>query len=134
MAIDAIGGAQTAGATQAGSLGLQDFLKILLTQLTYQDPLKPMDNQQFMAQMAQFTSLEQTQKLNDKIDQLITNQAALQSVGLIGRVVEVNTDYGRVTGTVTSLSLSGSAPAISLTTSVGTTLPDISLGQIVSVR
>jgi len=134
MAIDAIGGAQTAGATQAGSLGLQDFLKILLTQLTYQDPLKPMDNQQFMAQMAQFTSLEQTQRLNEKIDQLITNQAALQSVGLIGRVVDVNTDYGRVTGTVTSLSLSGSAPAVSLTTSVGTTLSDISLGQIVSVR
>lgn len=55
-------------------------MKILLTQLTYQDPLKPMDNQQFMAQMAQFTSLEQTQQLNQKMATLISNQAALQSV------------------------------------------------------
>lgn len=47
MAIDAVSGS---GATnlQANSLGMEDFLKILLTQLTYQDPLKPMDNQQFM--------------------------------------------------------------------------------------
>ena len=50
-------------ATQASALGLQDFMKILLTQLTYQDPLKPLDNQEFMAQMAQFTTLEQSQRL-----------------------------------------------------------------------
>jgi len=53
---------------QPASLGLQDFMKILLTQLTYQDPLKPMDNQQFMSQIAQFTTLEQSQQLNEKID------------------------------------------------------------------
>ncbi len=61
----------------AKGIGLQDFLKILLTQLTYQDPLKPVDNQQFMAQIAQFTTLEQTQQLNSKIDALLTTQASL---------------------------------------------------------
>src|SRR5690606_12378487 len=100
MAISAISGSTAAPTTQAQSLGLQDFLKILLTQLNYQDPLKPMDNQQFMAQMAQFTSLEQSQRVNDKLDQLITNQAALQSVGLIGRAVDVETGSGKVSGTV----------------------------------
>ncbi|MET3513396.1 flagellar basal-body rod modification protein FlgD [Pseudacidovorax sp. 1753] len=133
MAIDAV---SSSGATnlQAKSLGMEDFLKILLTQLTYQDPLKPMDNQQFMAQMAQFTSLEQTQQLNTKIETLITNQAALQSVGLIGKNVEVTTATGSVTGTVSALSLSGDAPLLTIQTTGGATLNNVSLSQLVAVR
>ncbi|WP_017760269.1 flagellar hook capping FlgD N-terminal domain-containing protein [Pseudacidovorax intermedius] len=133
MAIDAV---SSSGATnlQAKSLGMEDFLKILLTQLTYQDPLKPMDNQQFMAQMAQFTSLEQTQQLNTKIETLITNQAALLSVGLIGKNVEVTTATGSVTGTVSALSLSGDAPLLTIQTTSGATLNNVSLSQLVAVR
>jgi flagellar basal-body rod modification protein FlgD len=134
MTITAVGSSTAATAGPAASLGLQDFLKILLTQLNYQDPLKPMDNQEFMAQMAQFTALEQSQRLNDKLDQLITNQAALQSVGLIGRTVDITGNHGNVTGTVTSLSLQGEAPAISVSTSTGTSLTGISLSQITAVR
>lgn len=134
MAIAPVSATSTAtAASPAANLGLQDFLKILLTQLSYQDPLKPMDNQEFMAQIAQFTSLEQTQQLNDKLDQLITNQAALQSVGLIGRTVDINTSSGKVTGTVSSLSLQGDSPSISVTAG-GTVIPDVSLSQILAVR
>lgn len=133
MAIDAIGSSGTTN-LKANSLGMEDFLKILLTQLTYQDPLKPMDNQQFMAQMAQFTSLEQTQQLNSKIATLITNQAALQSVGLIGKTVDITTSSGNVTGTVSALSLSGDSPLLTVRTAAGATLSDISLSQLVSVR
>ncbi|WP_050465678.1 flagellar hook assembly protein FlgD [Herbaspirillum autotrophicum] len=132
MAIDAI--SSGASTTQASSLNMQDFLKILLTQLNYQDPMKPMDNQQFMAQMAQFTSLEQTQQLNTKIDQLISTQAALQSVGLIGRTVDITTASGTVTGTVKALALSGDAPQITVLTAAGETLTGIGLAQIASVR
>ncbi|QGW82253.1 flagellar hook assembly protein FlgD [Variovorax paradoxus] len=133
MAIDAIG---TTGTTnlQANSMGMEDFLKILLTQLTYQDPLKPMDNQQFMAQMAQFTSLEQTQQLNTKIATLISNQAALQSVGLIGKTVDVATSTGSVTGTVSALSLSGDSPLLTVKMASGAVLTDVSLSQLVAVR
>ncbi|WP_440534020.1 flagellar hook assembly protein FlgD [Variovorax sp. YR566] len=133
MAIDAISGSSSTN-LQANSLGMEDFLKILLTQLTYQDPLKPMDNQQFMAQMAQFTSLEQTQQLNNKIETLITNQAALQSVGLIGKTVDVSTPSGQVTGTVSALSLSGDAPLLTIKTPAGAVLSDVSLSQLVAVR
>lgn len=132
MSIGAV--TSTSNSLQANSLTQQDFLKVLLTQLTYQDPMKPMDNQQFMAQMAQFTSLEQTQQLNNKIETLIGNQSALQSVGLLGRTVEITTASGTVTGTVTSLSLAGVTPLISLRTSTGATLADIGLGQIALVR
>jgi flagellar basal-body rod modification protein FlgD len=133
MAIDAVASSASL-ATQNNTLGIQDFLKILLTQLTYQDPLKPLDNKEFMAQIAQFTALEQTQQLNDKIATLITNQAALQSVGLIGKSVDVTTDTGLVTGTVVSLSLAGAAPSISVQTATGTTLSNLSLSQLAAVR
>lgn len=118
---------------QASSLTQQDFLKVLLTQLTYQDPMKPTDNQQFMAQLAQFSTLQQTQQLNANIETLISNQSALQSVGLIGRTVILSTDSGTVTGTVKGLSLSGSAPVVTVLTSAGTTLTNISLSQITNV-
>ena len=125
----------SASAMQANPMGMEDFLKILLTQLTYQDPLKPMDNQEFMAQMAQFTSLEQTQQLNEKMSTLISNQAALQSVGLIGRTVDVTTAIGTsVTGNVTALSLTGDVPALTVMTSTGVTMANISLSQITAVR
>jgi len=133
MAISPVS-ASTPAASQANTLGLQDFLKILLTQLNYQDPLKPMDNQEFMAQMAQFTALEQSQRLNDKLDLLIANQAALQSVGLIGRTVDVSTDSGNVTGTVTSLSLQGEQPKVSVSTSGGNVLTDVGISQVTAIR
>ena len=57
------------------------FLRLLTTQLQYQDPLKPMDNQEFMAQMAQFSALEQMQNLN------LLNEQGL-AAGLLGRYVE----------------------------------------------
>lgn len=122
------------GTGGASGVGLQDFLRILLTQLTYQDPLKPMDNQQFMAQIAQFTTLEQTQQLNNRLDALLTTQAALQSVGLIGRTVDVATANGEITATVMSLALRGDTPLVTVRTQSGATLSDIALSQIAAVR
>jgi len=133
MAISTV--SSTGSALQGNSMGMEDFMKILLTQLTYQDPLKPMDNQEFMAQMAQFTSLEQTQQLNEKMSLLVANQAALQSVGLIGRTVDLTVGEGAsLSGTVTALSLTGESPALSILTSSGAELSGISLGQITAVR
>lgn len=119
---------------QGNGLAMQDFLKIMLTQLNYQDPLKPMDNQQFMAQMAQFSALQETQQLNTKIDQLAATQASLQSVGLLGKSVDVATDSGSVTGIVTALTLNNGAPQISISTTSGAALNGISLSQLQQVR
>lgn len=132
--IGAVASTDSTTNVQATSLGLQDFLNVLTTQLTYQDPLKPMGNEQFMAQLAQFTALGQTQQLNAKIDALLSTQASLQSVGLIGRTVDVSTSSGNVTGVVQSLSLAGDTPTMTLKTSDGSTLDSISMSQLVNVH
>jgi len=134
MTIGSVSGVAGTSSLQANPLGIQDLIKILTTQLNYQDPMKPVDNQQFMAQMAQFTTLQQTQELNAKIEQLIVNQSALQSVGLIGRNVDISYGNTIVTGKVSSISLSGDAPLMSILTTSGSTLNNVGLSQITAVR
>jgi len=131
-----IGAVATTGSTnlQANNLNLQDFLNVLLTQLTYQDPLKPMDNQEFMAQLAQFTTLGQTEQLNSSMSALLNTQATLSSVGLIGRTVDITSGSTTVTGTVQSLSLSGDTPTMTVATSTSGTLTGVTMSQLVNVH
>ncbi len=63
----------------AGELDKNSFLKLLITQLRYQDPLQPSDNGEFLAQMAQFTSLEQVQNINEGLEKIITSQGQHQT-------------------------------------------------------
>lgn len=135
MAVETIGRTPTAtAATQAAGIGQDDFLKILLTQLNYQDPLKPMDNQQFVAQMAQFTSLEQTRQANDHLENLLTIQSATQSIGLIGRTVQISTTSGTTVGEVTALTFVDGQPQMTVKTASGAFLAGITLSQVSTVR
>lgn len=136
MAIESIGSVvgNSSAALQAAGIGQEDFLKILLTQLSFQDPLKPLDNQEFIAQMAQFTSLEQARQLNDRTDALLSIQSATQSIGLIGRTVEVRTDTGTTVGQVTTITFEAGSPALTVQTSSGAFLTGVTLSQIFVVR
>ncbi|HOF04132.1 MAG TPA: flagellar hook capping FlgD N-terminal domain-containing protein [Syntrophales bacterium] len=83
--------ATTQGTTQ--SLGKNEFLKLLVAQLKNQDPLKPMDGTDFAAQLAQFSSLEQLNNLNEGIKNLGVyqmSQANAQAVNLIGKEVVIS--------------------------------------------
>lgn len=58
----------------SSELGKDEFLKILMTQLQNQDPLNPLDDKDFIAQMATFSSLEQLMNMSESIDALVQNQ------------------------------------------------------------
>ncbi len=73
--------------SKASSMGKDDFLKLLVTQLQKQDPLSPMDSTAFTAQLAQFSSLEELQNINETLggvgssQQILTNSQAVDYIG-----------------------------------------------------
>jgi flagellar basal-body rod modification protein FlgD len=98
----------TSGAKKHGraTLGKDDFLKLLVTQLQHQDPLNPMDDMQFMGQMAQFSTLEQITNLGTELERMSLASQFSQGVGLIGRTVSYETASGStVSGTAQSVEL-----------------------------
>jgi flagellar basal-body rod modification protein FlgD len=131
MATSAIG---SIGNTASANLSMEDLLRVLLTELTFQDPLKPVENKDFMAQIAQFSSLDATQRLNGNIEQMLQLQSINQSVGLLGKTVVANTDAGGITGTVSALQLVNGQPQLTITTSGGQTFAGITIGQIETIR
>ena len=89
---------------KAQQLGKQDFLKLLMAQLQNQDPMKPMDDTQMIAQMAQFSALEATQQLQQTIQQSNNVQTIFQAGALIGKYVQANNSDGtNTTGAVTGV-------------------------------
>ena len=88
------------------TLGQQDFLNLLVTQLQYQDPMNPMSNTDFIAQMAQFSTLS-------SMNTMQSNMAQQQAEGLIGLTVGVNDQQGNlVTGTVTGVDVVNGSPQL----------------------
>jgi flagellar basal-body rod modification protein FlgD len=99
---------QSAGATaqQAAtksdptSLGKDDFLKLLTAQLQQQDPTQPMDNTAFVAQLAQFSSLEQMNNVNDTLTKVLASQGAAQQTNaatMVGKTAVYPTDEVNLT-------------------------------------
>ena len=88
---------QEAEDTDSSSLGQEEFLKLMTTQLGNQDPLEPMDNGEFLSQMAQFGTVNGINELLTSFEDLAANlqsSQALQASNLIGRRVLVNSDEG----------------------------------------
>lgn len=86
------GGNRTIG---SNALGKDEFLKLLTAQLANQDPLAPTDNQAFIAQLAQFASVEQASATNERLDSLILAQASANQTNvanLVGKDIIYRTD------------------------------------------
>ena len=97
MDLNTVGNAGSSGATVGGSVDLastfDNFLLLLTTQLQNQDPLSPLDTNQFSEQLVQFTNVEQAIKTNAKLDQLIALQGVNQltaALDYVGKTVEVD--------------------------------------------
>lgn len=140
-----------AAENKPGQLGKDDFLKLLITQLKYQDPTNPMDNQEFIAQMASFSALEQMTNLNtgftnlaDSINnRLVPGFMLQQSSQMIGRQVSYlspttnpdgSTSYETLYGIIQSVVMKEGVPyyvingqevAVSDITQLGDKLPTV---------
>ncbi|MDQ0860122.1 flagellar hook assembly protein FlgD [Bacillus sp. V2I10] len=92
------------------SLGKDDFLKILIAQLQNQDPLNPMEDKEFISQMASFSSLEQMTNMSTQLSdfiQLQVNDGILKYSEMIGKQVEWESSEGKSSGIVKSIKQSG---------------------------
>jgi flagellar basal-body rod modification protein FlgD len=116
----------TTGASLAGNF--QTFLTLLTTQLQNQDPLSPLDTNQFTQQLVQFAGVEQQLKTNDQLTNLISLQQTAQStqaLGFVGKTAVVNGSTAALTKSSATWELSvpsNSNVNISITNSTGQTV------------
>jgi flagellar basal-body rod modification protein FlgD len=125
---------QTPSRTPSPDIDKNGFLQLLVKQLSSQDPLEPMSNDQFVSQLAQFGSLEQQINMNESFIKLLGLQELTQGAQLIGKTVVclVQGDDGKyspITGTVEQVMLLQNNAYIKLSTG-----DEVSLDSVVSVE
>lgn len=109
-----------------------DYLKLFMQELTYQDPLKPVDNREFMAQMAQFSSLQEARSTNEHLTQLLGMTSGNQSLSLLGKMVRLKNSEGE--GKVSKVEFYEDAPPkVSVIMNNGE-ISKVDLGQVIEVR
>ena len=103
----------TAAAPKSSALGQNDFLKLLAKQFQTQDPMKPMEDTAFIAQMAQFTSLEQSSSLLSQITAMNSKQDIATANSYLGRDVTVSDGKGgTTTGEATAVEVTNGVPRL----------------------
>lgn len=106
----------------------QMFLELLVAQLRYQDPLNPTSSADFLAQTAQFSTLESVQQLTSFTGELLASQLAFGASGLVGRKVSyAGADGETVSGTVEQVTFGSTGPRLTVD---GT---EISINDLISV-
>ena len=99
------------GRKTSNELGKDDFLKLLITQLSNQDPTNPMENTEFISQMAQFSSLEQMTNMSTSFSKMASFINSSEAASTLGKTVELKIGYTTTTGIVEGATL-GENPQI----------------------
>jgi flagellar basal-body rod modification protein FlgD len=103
------------GQADPQTIGKDMFLKLLVAQLKYQNPMEPVDSSQFMAQTAQFTMVEKLQAMAAQTDALVAGEASQRAAGLLGRQVSyVDAEGATRTGVVTGTRFGADGPVLLL--------------------
>ena len=98
-----------------GSLGKDQFLKLFVAQLQHQDPMNPMNDSEFMAQMASFSTLEQVTNLAAANERIAAAMTSTSAVGLIGRTVSYVDENDEIhTGKVDKVTTAGGKPLLTV--------------------
>lgn len=121
--IKSTGGSTAATQDASGKnaqMGKDQFLKLFVAQLQNQDPMNPMQDQDFMGQMASFSTLEQVTNLAEANSAMASNLQMSQSVGLLGRSVTwLDENDVAHTGTVEKVSTAGGKPVLTVSGTEG---------------
>lgn len=95
------------------TMGQEDFLKLLVAQMTTQDPMSPSADTDVFAQMATFSSLEQSKTMQQDLSRLRMDQQVLQANSLLGRTVDIQVDDSTMTrGLVTAVHVEAGTPKV----------------------
>lgn len=121
-------------ATDAFGLSFESLLKIILTQLTYQDPLKPMDNFEFVSQLAQFSQIQIGQTGNERLEAMAIAQANAQATSLLGRTVDIPAGSATLSGKVISVSFAEGSPRIAIRKADNQVISNISISSISQIK
>ncbi|MBR4322581.1 flagellar hook assembly protein FlgD [Treponema sp.] len=100
------------GRIASKELGKDDFLKLLMAQLTNQDPTSPMENTEFIAQMAQFSSLEQMTNMSQNFDKMAAMLNSNEAQSMLGRTVQIDLGADQSTTGVVEAATRGNNPQI----------------------
>lgn len=137
MPVDAIGSvnnAQDTALTRQNTIDQEDFIKLFLAQLQFQDPLEPVDNREFLAQLAQFSSLEQSRQTSQNTNDLLSMNATTQALALLNRQVDVQGLAVPVTGAVIAVEFSPSGAQLSVRDGAGQVTTGVRLSQVTLVK
>lgn len=137
MPIDAIGGqlnAQNTNVASNNNINQDEFIRLFLTQLRFQDPLEPVDNREFLSQLAQFTALEQTRQTTQNTTDLLSMNSSAQAISLLNRRVNVVGQSAPFVGTVTAVSFTQDGPQLTVTSATSQVQTGIRLSQITLVQ
>jgi flagellar basal-body rod modification protein FlgD len=101
--------------TTGGTLGKDDFLKLMVAQLQHQDPMNPMQDSDMMGQMASFSTLEQITNMATANQTIASNLTSSGAIGLIGRTVTyTDADDISHTGVVDKVTTAGGSPSLTV--------------------
>jgi len=137
MPVDSIGtvlNPSTSAPTDQTAIRQEDFIRLFLSQLQFQDPLEPVDNREFLAQLAQFSSLEQSRKTSENTDAMLAMDAASQALGLLEQTVDVQNAGVSTVGTVSAIRFTQSGPLLDVKKSDGTVIANVRLSQVTLVK
>ena len=102
-------GQQAASADSLNSVSMNDFLKLLVTELQNQDPLSPMDDTQILQQVSQIKAIESNQRLSDTLTSMQTQQDLVAASTMLQKTITGLTDSGdKVTGQVDKVTVDSS--------------------------
>jgi len=103
------------GGSAAGEVGLDDFLKLLITELQNQDPMNPMENNEILQQFSQIREIESNMRLTETLESVLLGQNLTTASGLIGRSIVAMTDNGgTVSGRVDRVSIVDGQPKLNV--------------------